>query len=131
MIRIPMDRAYSKEHVWAQETPEGYQRIGITDYARHLVGRAVYVELPNTGDAFDADARIGAVESDDAVTEFTTPVAGVVAAVNVELSASPGLVHDEPYDSGWLVEIDPAHPDDTGHLLSAAAYEEYLHDEAP
>jgi glycine cleavage system H protein len=127
MAHFPTDRVYTEEHEWAQSTPEGRYLVGITDFAARRIGRIVDVKLPTIGDTLEAGAPCASLESDDAVSEVAVPLAGTITAVNTELSAAPDLVNDEPYDSGWLIELVPTAPPDTTPLLTAPEYRSHLH----
>ncbi|MNC79051.1 Glycine cleavage system H protein [compost metagenome] len=49
---------------------------------------------------------------------------GIVTKVNEELEASPELVNNEPYDGGWIFELEVAGDVEKAldQLLSAEAY---------
>ena len=49
---------------------------------------------------------------------------GTVIEANGELHNAPEFVNDDPYDSGWLVVIDMADPEELNLLLSAEVYED-------
>jgi len=51
------------------------------------------------------------------------PVGGEVLAVNTSRGESPGLVNQDPYGQGWLMEI---RPHDLAELETLMAKDQYL-----
>jgi glycine cleavage system H protein len=117
---IPDDLRYTEAHEWLREGDDGVVRVGITDYAQAQLGDVVYVDLPAVGDAVEAGAPCGEVESTKSVSEIYAPVSGEVVAVNGALEGSPELVNSGPYDDGWMFDVRSGDPVDA--LLDAAAY---------
>ena len=125
-MSVPNDLRYTKTHEWVREE-DGTVVVGITQYAQEQLGEVVYVELPEVGRTLDAGEELGTLESVKAVSEFFSPVAGEVVAVNERLDDEPGLVNDDPYGEGWLVRISVS--GDGADLMDAAAYEAFLAEE--
>lgn len=119
----PEDLRYSSDHEWVRETGEGTVRVGITHYAQEALGDVVYVSLPAVGDAIEAGDSCGEVESTKSVSDLYAPLGGTVTAVNEALDATPELVNSDPYDQGWMYELQLAEGADTSALLDADAYQ--------
>ncbi len=122
-FNVPDDRRYTESHEWI-EPRDGGIRIGITDFAQDELGDLVFVELPAVGDELDEGESFAVIESIKAVSDIYTPVPGEITAVNDDLDDQPELVNDDPFDSGWMVEIETN--DDLDQLLSAAEYREQI-----
>ncbi|MCL2337086.1 MAG: glycine cleavage system protein H, partial [Firmicutes bacterium] len=60
----------------------------------------------------------GALESGKAVFEVISPVSGKIVAVNEQLMEKPELLNENPYEQGWIAEIE---------LTDFAADKELLH----
>ncbi len=128
-MATPDDRRYTEQHEWAQvQGPTGGTttvRLGITDHAQDALGDIVFVQLPEVGTEVAPGTPIGEVESTKSVSDVYSPVAGVVAARNEALEATPEIVNSDPYGEGWLIEISV--PGDAGDptegLLDAAGYQ--------
>jgi glycine cleavage system H protein len=124
-MNVPDDLRYTAEHEWVRTLePASRVRIGITDFAQDALGDVVFVDLPGVGDSVAAGAAIGELESTKSVSEMYAPIGGTVAAVNEALADQPGLVNDDPYGDGWLVELDLDADADLASLLDASAYRE-------
>jgi glycine cleavage system H protein len=123
MFEVPDDRRYLESHEWI--TTDAPTRVGITDFAQDELGDVVFVELPQEGDTVSAGDSFGVVESIKAVSDLYAPVSGEVVAVNEELFDRPELVNEDPFDDGWMLELDA---DDASFddLLSAEEYREQI-----
>lgn len=119
----PEDIRYTTDHEWVRETGEGSVRVGITHYAQEALGDVVYVSLPTVGDTIAPGDSCGEVESTKSVSDLYAPLGGTVTAVNESLDATPELVNSDPYDQGWMYELELAEGTDTSKLLDAAAYQ--------
>src|SRR3712207_9385635 len=72
--------------------------------------------------------------NDTATTEIYTlslhdalpisPLSGEITAVNEELSGTPELINEEPYDRGWLVRVKLSDPSQLESLLDVDARSE-------
>ena len=107
MSNVPADLKYTKEHEWVRDlATAGTVSMGITDFAQGALGDIVYVQLPKVGDLIVSGKVCGEVESTKSVSEIFAPVTGKVIAINESLSNSPELINSDPYNAGWLVEIE-------------------------
>jgi len=119
------DVRYAEDHEWARHDGD-LVRIGISDYAQDQLGDIVYVDLPEIGEEFAKGEEFGTVESVKAVSELYMPVGGKIVAVNNDLEDAPELVNTEPYDGGWIIEINPSDPGDMDDLMDKDTYIEML-----
>ena len=121
MSNIPADLKYTKEHEWVRDlATAGTVSVGITDFAQGALGDIVYVQMPKVGDTVVSGKVCGEVESTKSVSEIFAPVTGKVIAINESLSNSPELINSDPYNAGWLVEIEVT--ETATDLISAAEY---------
>lgn len=122
---FPEELKYSKEHVWVR-VESGSAVIGITDYAQEELGAITGVELPDEGDEVEQDDSIGSIEARKTVADIYAPFGGTVLSVNQEAIDNPELLNDDPYDGGWLVEVELADHEELKGLMSADDYAEYV-----
>lgn len=120
-MNVPDDLRYSIDHEWARTTGTRV-RVGITDYAQDALGDIVFVELPVVDTVVDAGGVLGEVESTKSVSEIYAPVAGTVVAVNADLSDAPERLNHDPYEEGWICELEVSDAGAAGTLLDADAY---------
>ena len=121
----PNDLLYTKEHEWARIRGTVAQ-IGITRFAVEQLGDVTQVELPREGVQVTKDEVFGTVESVKAVSDLFAPVTGKVVKVNSPLADSPEYVNDDPYDEGWMVEVEMSDPAQTKDLMTAEQYQAFL-----
>jgi len=127
---IPSDLHYTAEHEWVRRSGDDTARVGITDFAQSALGDVVFVQLPEVGTEVTAGESFGEVESTKSVSDLYAPVSGRVSAVNTDLEGSPDLVNSDPYDAGWLVDLQVSDSADLesaiSTLLDADAYRDTL-----
>ena len=78
------------------------------------------------GFELEQDDSFGSIEARKTVADLYAPIGGVVIAVNEELQDAPELVSDDPYDGGWLVEVELADRDELNLLMNVDDYQEYV-----
>ncbi|HCT81489.1 MAG TPA: glycine cleavage system protein GcvH [Micromonosporaceae bacterium] len=122
-MNVPEDLRYTAEHEWVRVEGDKV-RVGITDFAQDALGDIVYVQLPAVGAKVSAGDSFGEVESTKSVSEIYAPISGEVTARNEGAEASPEVINTDPYEDGWLVEIQIGDPAEVEALLDAAAYAE-------
>ncbi len=125
MAKFPTDLKYTKEHEWVKISGTT-ARVGITDYAQEALGDVVYVDFPKAGAEIKAMAVAGTIESVKAVSDIYQPLSGKIGAINTELNKNPATVNQDPYQGGWLFEIEGISESEFGALLDAAGYEAHL-----
>ena len=118
MSEVPADLSYTEEHEWVLRTGDDTVRVGITDYAQSALGDVVFVQLPDVGAEVTAGESFGEVESTKSVSDLYAPVSAKVVAVNGDLEGSPDLVNSDPYDAGWLIELQADAAELDGQLAS-------------
>jgi glycine cleavage system H protein len=122
---LPNDVKYSDDHEWARQ--EGrHVRIGISDYAQDRLGDITFVELPEIGDVFTQGDEFGTVESTKAASETLIPISGKVVAVNKALEDSPGLINQDPYGNGWMIQVNPTNAGEFEELMEKDDYRKML-----
>lgn len=121
----PREYLYTNEHEWVH-VEEDIATVGITEFAQRELGDVVFVELPETGQVFDAGDELGTIESVKAVAEIFSPLAGEIVESNAAVKEEPELLNEDPHHEGWLVKIRISTDTDLTGLMSAEAYQEYV-----
>jgi glycine cleavage system H protein len=129
MNNIPEDLKYTSSHEWVKPLPDGTVRVGITDYAQHALGDMVYVELPEVGNSYPAQAECAVVESVKSASDLYCPVSGEVVEANQALSDNAEIVNRDPYGAGWIFRLRPDDLSDLDDLLDADEYAESVRSE--
>jgi glycine cleavage system H protein len=101
--------------------------IGITDYLQTKASDVLLIELPEIGSEFDQFDELADFESVKAVLQLIGPVSGKVIAVNEELLESAELLNNDPYEHGWMVELEFSDFEEEKELLmTGEKYFEYM-----
>jgi glycine cleavage system H protein len=132
MSEVPSDLKYTREHEWARLEDVGGKKVatvGITQFAVEQLGDITQVDLPKEGESFKKDDVLGSVESVKAVSDVYAPLSGKIVKVNTPLSDTPEDLADEPYDEGWMVQIELSNLAEIDGLLDADAYQAFLREQ--
>lgn len=121
----PEDLKYSKTHEWVQV--KGKQaRIGITAHAISELGDLTFLELSaEEGEVINQGEAFGEVESVKTTSELYSPISGKITAVNEDIGDMLDELTDDPYETGWMIQIEIATPDEIEELLSVEDYEKH------
>ena len=103
--RVPIDRLYARNHMWALEDGAAW-RFGLTAYAVRLLQDVYFLEWTvDAGAALAERHAIGAIESSKAESELYAPLAGTLIAFNEKLLADPSAINVDGYGEGWLFSL--------------------------
>ena len=128
MKNIPGDLKFLSSHEWARVESDGTITIGISDHAQDLLGDIVFVELPEVGQVFDAEADAAIVESVKAASDLYSPLSGEVIEINSLLEDQPEIINSSPYEDGWFFKLTPSDMSELYNLLSPEDYSEVCED---
>ena len=119
------NRLYTEDHEWIM-VDNGEATVGVSAHAAEELGEIVFVELPKIGTSFSKGDECASVESVKTVSGIYTPCSGTVCGVNEAVVASPEIINQAPYDSGWLIKLSVDEAFDSSDLMDEHAYEAYL-----
>ena len=125
----PDDIRYHKEHTWVRVSGRK-GTIGITDYAQDALGDIVYIELPEVDSEVEANSEISEIESTKSTSSVISPVSGKVLEVNEDISVSPEIINEDPYEKGWIAVIEIENASELDDLMDAAEYTKYVEEES-
>jgi glycine cleavage system H protein len=106
--QYPIDLLYTKDHEWARLSGN-VATIGVTRFAVDQLGDVTQVDLPKEGETFRQ---------------------GEVVKVNTPLAEAPQNVNEEPFDEGWMIQLELSKPDEVKALMDADAYQDFLKESA-
>ena len=121
----PDDLKYTKDHEWIRLSGNK-GLVGITDHAQSELGDITFIELPTLGQNVAPADTIASIESVKAASDIYAPLGGSISKINENLTDTPELINQSPYDTGWICEIDNINLDTAQTLMDAHAYQEYL-----
>ena len=118
-MNVPESLKYTKDHEWIKVMDGNVAKVGITDYAQKELGDIVYLEIETEGETLDKEEPFGTIEAVKTVSDMFMPVGGNVKSVNPKLEDEPEVVNQDPYEEGWMIDIEMNNPDEVNDLLSA------------
>ena len=121
-MNVPANLKYTKDHEWLKvDGEEAYN--GITDHAQHELGDIVFIEVETEGETLGQHESFGTIEAVKTVSDMFMPVGGEVLEFNQELTTTPELINQDPYDKGWVIKIKMTDSGEMADLLDAAQYQ--------
>jgi len=119
------DLKYTDSHEWIKIN-SSIATIGITDHAQSELTDIVFAELPEIGKQIKKGDELCVVESVKSVSEIYAPLSGKIVKINEKLEDAPEIINGQPYDDGWLVEIEIEKKDEIDSLISASDYKKLI-----
>ena len=89
----------------------------------------MYIDLPEVDSTIEANSEISEIESTKATSPVISPVSGTVVEVNEELSDTPEIINEDPYEKGWIAVIELSEASELDDLMDAGEYEKLLEEE--
>lgn len=125
--RIPDDRKYAKNHMWAQACDDGPRRwrFGFSAYAVRLLQDVYFLDWHvDAGASLAEKQEIGEIESSKAESSLYAPAAGTLIEFNPAVLADPSAINVDTYAAGWLFTLQTA----GAELLTTEQYLAHLAD---
>jgi glycine cleavage system H protein len=122
---------YTREHTWAETTPEARVRVGLSDYICTCkeLREIVHVWTETIGGRVKQMEPLGVVETWRFVLDIYAPVSGRLIELNGKIMDNPSIISEDPYGSGWIAEIEPTNlENEIKGLLSSMEYEQYCNE---
>jgi glycine cleavage system H protein len=120
-MSVPANLKYTKDHEWLKIEGD-IAFIGITDFAQHELGDIVFVEVETVGESLGKHESFGTIEAVKTVSDMFMPVSGEVLEFNDDLTTTPEIINQDPYEKGWVIKIKISNPSEVNELLDAAQY---------
>lgn len=125
----PASLKYTRTHEWVMAKGKKIV-VGVTDFAQQSLSDITAVELPEPDDTrYEAGEELGVIESVKTSADFHAPVSGKITAINTELLSRPELINTDPFNRGWLIEMQPEKISDVFNLMDADEYDASLPEE--
>lgn len=100
------NRLYSNENVWIK-IYKNKVRIGIENSLLKKIKEITDIELTYLDNEIDKGEPIATlICSHDKTIEIPSPISGKIVNLNEDLEMDTDLMVNDPYNKGWLVEIE-------------------------
>ena len=117
-------------HGWAKAEAQGSAAVGADALAIAALGSVVSVEPLPIGSRVEQGQTLFTLCRETRRLEVKSPVSGVVADINLEVTARPALIKDSPYGAGWIVWLEGVNfSGERGHLTSGSAIRAWFRNE--
>ena len=116
---------FTKEHEWIL-MKDNIALVGITDFAQKQLGDIVSVELPSVDNEFKQNDAMAIIDSIKASSDIYCPIDGKIVAINEELLQNPELVNKSPFESGWIVKLEPSNISQLEKLMTEEEYKKFV-----
>lgn len=108
-FEVRMDRLYDLvHHIWVEEVGDGRVRIGMDSLGVETSGTLAHLSSIPSGSMIRQGEPFGSLEAEKYVGPLVAPISGMIVAVNEEVFADPKKLESDPYDSGWMIEMEPS-----------------------
>ena len=104
---LPEGHFFHMGHAWARIEHGGRIRIGLDDFALRIFGPMDSLDLPLTGEEVKFSEIGLAFKRAGKEAQALSPLSGIIAAVNYQVTKNPTVVKEQPYNDGWLMVLDP------------------------
>jgi glycine cleavage system H lipoate-binding protein len=110
--RSPAGVYFAPGHTWAYLLPSGNIRVGLTDFARSIMGSVDEVEpRTRTTELRRGDPLLRMRRGKHTAT-FHSPIDGTIERVNLGFLGPDAARPNEPYTSSWIFEMRPQNTSD-------------------
>ena len=101
---------YHMGHSWTRFEHGGRVRVGFDDFLVKLFGSAQSLTLPPLGETLKQNQVGWTFGREIHNAAVLAPVTGTVLAVNHKAHEHPEIIHEDPYQEGWLLILEPDMP---------------------
>lgn len=107
VFRVPTDEGFyfNENDVWVYVVGNK-ARIGVADFVQKSLSDIMFFNQPSVGNEIEQFDDAGSIESSKAVFEVISPVSGTITAINEKLLEAPELINQNPYEQGWIAEME-------------------------
>lgn len=118
VFRVPDNKGFyfNENDVWVYVVGNK-ARLGVADFVQKSLSDIMFFTPPAVGAEIEQFEEAGNIESGKAVFEIVSPVSGTIISVNEKLLDAPELINQNPYEQGWIAEIELSDFDSDKDLL--------------
>jgi glycine cleavage system H lipoate-binding protein len=104
---LPEGHFFHMGHAWARVEHGGRIRIGLDDFSMKVFGPMDSLDLPLIGEEVKFSEVGLAFKREGKEAQALSPLTGVVAAQNYQITKEPTVLKEQPYNDGWLMVLEP------------------------
>lgn len=103
--RLPQGYYYHMGHTWVRIAEKADVSIGLDDFILHLLGPLDRIEVPRIGNGVTQGQPAIRIGRGAHMANVSSPVSGVVSAINLSVMDNAALAADDPYAGGWILKV--------------------------
>lgn len=100
------DRLYSRNHCWARRISDNLVQVGIEPGLSAALLAPKAIVFPSAGQRVDCGQTCLWIVMEGGTLPVESPLNGIVRNTNPLLANQPHLLSRQPFDKGWLLELE-------------------------
>lgn len=104
-FQLPEGLFFHQGHTWVRPNGGTVVTVGMSEFARKLVGASMGLTLPAPGTRLEQGHNAWEVVVDGTSLPMLSPVDGEVLEVNTRALEAPRELLERPYEDGWLLKV--------------------------
>ncbi|MDA3944991.1 MAG: hypothetical protein PF694_15790 [Bacteroidetes bacterium] len=127
LLGIPQEIYLAMNHTWVQLMQPTKVRIGLNDLIVNMVGENQLNFFRQNGELVNKGDLLAQIGDNEKKLQIFAPVTGIISGLNPRLQDQKMIVGEVPYESNWMVDINPKNwQDEARELLSGEAAKNWL-----
>ncbi|MCB0650989.1 MAG: hypothetical protein KDC85_06915 [Saprospiraceae bacterium] len=103
---IKTDLLYDPVNYFWVKAEGNKARIGMSPLVEQTSGSFVAIQFSKLGETLSKDESFGSAEAEKHVGHMKMPVSGKILAINEKVITNPRLINTDPFNEGWLIEVE-------------------------
>lgn len=125
---FPDNLLFNKENYWVRKTEDRVQ-VGLSEYGQRTIGDVLYLEIGEEGQKLQQGEAFGSIEAGKWVGSLQAPISGTILVIHRKLLANPAPINKDPYQNGWLYEMDVADTTQLNSMMDAKQYSTWVEEQ--
>ncbi len=113
-IHVPQDRYYHFSHIWLLPLSKRQAKLGFDDLSQRFLRTITHIEFSYEKERKALGWNLSCLGRK---INIPCPYKGSILQINELLKLDPVRIHEDPYDRGWLMEIESEEDIEVGCLI--------------
>lgn len=106
-VFTPKGIYFAQNHSWMQLEKDGSAKVGIDDFLQKIFGVFRINKVASVGQLINKGDEIAEIEINGKTLKIKSPIDGKVISQNHEVIVDSNIIHENPYENGWIVNLAP------------------------
>lgn len=107
-LKNPLGIFFSKNQTWAFLEKSGQAKIGLNEWIMRIVGDVKITPVVENGAKISKGDLVAEIHKDSKILRIFSPISGKLMKINSVINDHSQIVSNDPYGSGWLLQIAPS-----------------------